>query len=84
MCSSFSEAPCTEPSISQISAEIQCLRNFFLIMGKIYQQDFPKATVSKRSVKGAISSSFRKAPTHSLLSVKIQQKRNALTSCSKY
>ena len=46
-------------------------------MGKIYQQDFPKATALKRSMKGEIRSSFRKAPTHSLLSVKIQQKRNA-------
>ena len=46
-------------------------------MGKIYQYDFPKAAVLKRSIKGAISSSFRKAPKHSLLSVKIQQKRNA-------
>ena len=29
-------------------------------MGKIYQYDFPKATVLRRSMKGAISSSFRK------------------------
>ena len=53
-------------------------------MDKIYQQDFPKATVLKGSMKGAISCSFRKAPTYSLLSVKIQQKRNVEKSCSKY
>ena len=31
-------------------------------LGKIYQYNFSKATVLKRSTKEAMSSSFRKAP----------------------
>ena len=38
------------------------LRNFVSITGKMYQCDFPKVAVSKRSTTGAMSSSFRRAP----------------------
>ena len=38
------------------------VRNFLPSADKIYQYDFPKVAVFKRSTKGAISSFFRKAP----------------------
>ena len=38
------------------------LKNFVSIIRKIYQCDFPKVAVSKRSTTGAMSSSFRRAP----------------------
>ena len=38
------------------------LRNFDPSTDKIYQWDFPRVAVLKRSMKGAMSSSFRKTP----------------------
>ena len=38
------------------------VRNSVPSADKIYQWDFPKAMVSKRSTKGAMSSPFRRAP----------------------
>ena len=38
------------------------LKNFVSIVRKIYHCKFPKVAVSKRSVIGAMSSSFRRAP----------------------
>ena len=45
--------------------------------GKMLQYELPKVAVLKRSVKEAIRAPFVKRPTHTLLSVKSQQKRNA-------
>ena len=50
----------------------------FPSLGKIYQYNFSKATVLKRSTKEAMSSSFVKRPTHSLLSYQQRVSKNAM------
>ena len=54
------------------------LRNFVSITGRIYQWDFPKVSVSKRSTIGAMSSSFRRAPYIQPSISKISAKKQCL------
>ena len=52
------------------------LRNFVSSTGKIYQWDFPKVAIVKRSTKGGMRSSFRRALVLNLLLAEIRQKCN--------
>ena len=51
MSDSFRRAACTQPSVSESSAEMQCLNKVAPSTGKMYLQDFQKVAVLKRSTK---------------------------------
>ena len=62
VCCSFRKGSCTWPSVGKNLLEMQRLSLIVPRTGKIYQWNFPKVLVLKRSTRKAMSSSLRRAP----------------------
>ena len=84
MSSSFRRTPCTQPSINKIQKEMQCLTKLFLVLAQSLIRTFPKSLYLKRSTKGAMNSSFRRALcTKASISQKLAEMQ-CLRNCSNY